>query len=183
MMRAHRVLPPLAIALALVVAGAASADPGAPRGATMSAGARGSTVRVTASSARPYVSQSPFANVHHGNDAPVYRHPSTHAEIHVQPGQSYAAFGTGFVVTGGRPQPRPRRVWIEGHYEWRQRRIWVPDCWEDVYVPPVYGVRIVNGRRVDIVLAPGHYERRLVPGHYDVVSERIWIPGYWRTCW
>jgi hypothetical protein len=113
----------------------------------------------------------------------VYRHQATTAVIHPQPGQGYAAFGSGFILIGGRPSRGPRHYWVPGHYEWVRRDVWVPGQWYEEYVPPVYRTQIVNGRRTLVLVEPERYERYYVPPHYETVSEQVWVPGYWARRW
>lgn len=54
-------------------------------------------------------------------------------------------------------QPRPGHVWIRGHYEWRNRWVWVPGHWE----------RARAGQH----WVPGKWERR--------GNRWVWQKGYW----
>ena len=136
---------------------------------------------------------SPYYNVLH-NDSTVSRRVVTEQHINVAPGQSYAAWGSGFIAggTGGYHHHFPYRtggyhyhgrfcVWIEGHYEPYVRTVWVPAHYEQRYVPPVYAYQWVNDQQVIVLVSNGYYEQVFVPSYYTNVTEMRWVPGYW-TC-
>ena len=121
-------------------------------------------------------------NVHGNVPVPVYHHQVSEAEVHLQPGQSYIGWGTGFMVTNPRPGCA-RSVWVSAHYEWVTRNVWVPEHWEEQHIPPVYQRRIVNGREVLVIVEEARIERTWVPGHYETVREQVWVPGRWERVW
>jgi hypothetical protein len=79
------------------------------------------------------------------------------------------------------PQYRHRhRVWVPGHYEIVQTRVWVPAYTHKVWRPAEY--RYVRGRRghqVRYLVRPAHWETVRVAGHWDYRSQKVWRPGHW----
>jgi hypothetical protein len=75
------------------------------------------------------------------------------------------------------PEPRyyapPRdRVWIDGHYEARVERQWVPGHWAvERYERDLDDEFGDDGG--------GRSARAWVPGHYRTVERQVWIPGHW----
>jgi hypothetical protein len=55
--------------------------------------------------------------------------------------------------------PAPGHVWIEGHWAWHDRWVWVPGRWVSRPHPQASWV-------------PGHWTNR--PNGYE------WVPGHWR---
>jgi hypothetical protein len=78
----------------------------------------------------------------------------------------------------------PRPVWIPGHYENVERRVYVPGCARQVYVPAVYGDRTwrdycgrLHVERVQT--CPATWRTVQDPGHWQCVTERVWVEGSW----
>ena len=120
---------------------------------------------------------SPFANTQHKPYQNRYEHEVIRTEIHPEPGKTVVSWGTGFIVSGrGRPC-HPGCRWVPGHYEWRERRIWVPGRWREECIPAVYEVRIIRGRRVRILVENERCERYYEAAHYEMIQEQVWVPG------
>lgn len=79
------------------------------------------------------------------------------------------------------PCPAPPSVcyYVNGGYQWTTQRVWVPDQWQQRYVPPVYEPRWVYGQQVWVMVQPERYENVLVRGHYDNRRVQVWVPGRW----
>lgn len=91
------------------------------------------------------------------------------------------------------PAPRPKvryrrhrhhrhhRVWVPGHYEVVQTKVWVPAYTRKVWRPAQYGHRRDRcGFRVRYLVRPGYWETIYVPGHWDYRSQKVWRPGHYR---
>jgi hypothetical protein len=85
-----------------------------------------------------------------------------------------------------RPAPcPPPAVWIPGHYALVERRVYVPGCQRQEYVPPVYENRTWRDYRgrlhvERIEVAPATWRTVQEPGTWQTVTERVWIEGAWR---
>lgn len=125
---------------------------------------------------------SPYYNVLH-NDTTIQRRVVTEQRITTRPGQSYAAWGSGFILggTGGCHFHGPSCYWVSGHYEYYERTVWIPSHWEERYVPAVYHYQYVDGRQALVLVAAERFERHFVPSHYTRVPDSYWVPGHW-TC-
>lgn len=111
---------------------------------------------------------------------PVYHHEVSRIEVKTAPGQPYVAWPGGVVLPGTSGHcPTVGVRWIPGHWEYRERRVWVPDRWETKRHPPVYEQRLINHRIVPVMVRAAWYEKVLIPGHYEVVTDRVWVPGYY----
>ncbi len=78
----------------------------------------------------------------------------------------------------------PQPIWIPGHYQNVERRVYVPGCVRQEYVPPVFEERYWRdycGRlHVErIQTCPATWRTVQDPGRFECVSERIWIEGSW----
>ena len=72
------------------------------------------------------------------------------------------------------------RVWIPGGYALEARSEWVPGRVEQVWVEPVYELRLDScGREVRVLVAAGHYEKVHRPGYTTTRYVRVWRPGHW----
>ncbi|MCP4638902.1 MAG: hypothetical protein GY851_00640 [bacterium] len=127
--------------------------------------------------------QSSFGYVHHGNDAPVYRHPQSRITVVPQDGVSYWVAPNAVYWVSRDPTPQPARVWVPGHYTWRERTVWVQGQWHEEYIPPMYERSLLNGRQVLVQVAEERVERYFVPAHYETVREQVWVPGHWEYVW
>jgi len=73
-----------------------------------------------------------------------------------------------------------RQVWVPGHYETVQRRVWVPGARRQVWVPPVYETRYDwLGHPYQVLVAPGHHVTVQDPGHWVYRDERVWREPRW----
>ena len=73
-----------------------------------------------------------------------------------------------------------RQVWVPGHYELVQRRVWVPGAYRQVWVPPVYETRYdYFGRPFQVLIMPGHHVTVQDPGHWEYRDERVWRDPHW----
>jgi len=86
----------------------------------------------------------------------------------------------------GRRAPRypshssTRAVWVPGHFERVERRVWVPGGTRREWIPPVTR-RVCNswGVSIEVVVRPGRWVLVPEPGRYEVRCEEVWIPGAW----
>lgn len=83
------------------------------------------------------------------------------------------------------PAPRPEPVWIPGHYENVERRVYVPGEIRREYVPPRYEERRYRDYRGQchverILVCDGYWRTVQDPGHWRCVTERVWVEGSWR---
>lgn len=79
----------------------------------------------------------------------------------------------------------PAPVWIPGHYQNIERRIYVPGCTRQEYVPPVFEERYwrdycgqLHVERVQT--CPAGWRTVQDPGTWKCVTERVWVEGSWR---
>ena len=99
-------------------------------------------------------------------------------------GGFFARFGR-FMFGFGRPPvcapvlpfPPVVRCVDTGHYEWRERRVFVPGTCEDVWVDPVYECRTFGCRTVRFCVRPGYFRKVFHDGTYRVERHRVWVPG------
>lgn len=115
-----------------------------------------------------------------------------------RPGMGQSAFNNVFGDTSGQTHTRsrstvrpyvrpnvpqqpcpPRAYWVNGHYQWTQQQVWIPDAWAERWVPPIFDYKLVRGQVVKYVVQAGFYERYVIPGHYELRQVQIWVPGYW----
>lgn len=87
-------------------------------------------------------------------------------------------------VDVGKRAPAPpyrhglRRVWVPGHYEVVQTRVWVPAYTQKVWRPAEYGYRTDRcGHVVRVVVRPAHWETVCVAGHWQYRPQKVWRPG------
>ncbi|MCC6406862.1 MAG: hypothetical protein IT453_06835 [Planctomycetes bacterium] len=82
-----------------------------------------------------------------------------------------------------RSECRPSyRVWVPGHYETREERVWVAGECRRVWVEPVYGWRTdYRGCRSRVQLRAGYWETIEEPGHYETRRVQVWVEGYWTS--
>ncbi|HET6203304.1 MAG TPA: hypothetical protein VFI25_10935 [Planctomycetota bacterium] len=64
-----------------------------------------------------------------------------------------------------------------GHYEFRDRRVFVPGCSENVWVEPVFQSRVFGCRTFRFCVRPGYYRRVWHDGYYRVERFRVLVPG------
>ena len=64
-----------------------------------------------------------------------------------------------------------------GHYEWRERRVFVPGFFETVWVEPVYDYRLVGCVRARVCVRSGHCQPVFRDGFYRTERYRVWVPG------
>lgn len=74
------------------------------------------------------------------------------------------------------------RVWVPGHYEMREERVWVPGACRRVWVEPVYSWRSdYRGCRRRVLVREGYWESVQEPGHYETRRFRVWVEGCWTS--
>lgn len=84
---------------------------------------------------------------------------------------------------GRSPARAPARVWVEGRWESRFERVWVEGCERRVWSPARFETRWDScGRRVQVMVSPGHWRIVRDPGRYEQREVRVWVPGRWRDC-
>ena len=75
---------------------------------------------------------------------------------------------------------RPALQWVEGRYEMRVRRVWVPGYYRTEKVPARYAVRKgYLGLLWRVRIERECTKKVWVSGHYRHQRERVWVPGYW----
>ena len=85
--------------------------------------------------------------------------------------------GSGYVTRRCEP---PRRVYVKGHYQTVERKVWVPERKERVWCDAVYETRYDScGRAVRVLVRPARYEWVTTPGYYELKTVRVWVPGRW----
>ena len=103
------------------------------------------------------------------------------APVYVAPAPAYVAPAP---PPGAYYYAPPARVWVEGHYTYRERQTWVPGYWERVWIEPRYEVRRVlrDNRWVEeqVLVQDGHYAQVWRDGFYRTEMEPVWVPGHWR---
>ena len=92
------------------------------------------------------------------------------------------AFGAPFCDQPVYRPPQP--VWIPGHYQLVDRRVFVAGCVHQEYVPPVFEERLwrdacgrVHVERIQT--CPATWRTVQGPGKWECITERIWIEGGW----
>jgi hypothetical protein len=146
----------------------------------------GVSVRASSSGNVSISATTPNVGIHH-NLNNVTSYDVSQTVINRNPRGGVTVISPGFVITTPGVAHGVCHVhnrycrWIEGHYEYYTRQIWVPAHYEDRYVPPVYQTQIVNGVAIQVLVSPARYERIWVPAHYETITEPYWVPGYW-TC-
>jgi hypothetical protein len=77
-----------------------------------------------------------------------------------------------------RRRHRHNRVWVPGHYETVQSKVWVPAYTHKVRRPAQYGYRRDRcGYRVRYIVRPAHWKTVRVAAHWDYRSQTVWRPG------
>jgi hypothetical protein len=93
--------------------------------------------------------------------------------VHIGDGHGYA-----------HPAPRPvamQHVWVPGHFETVQDRVWVEGRSERVWVEPVYQWHYdACGRATRVCVQQGYFDTVCTPGHYETCARQVWIEGCWR---
>lgn len=75
--------------------------------------------------------------------------------------------------------PLPPR-WVPGHYQSVTRKVWVPGATRREWRPPVHEIRFDPcGRKVRVLVRPGHWVHVAQPGHHELRVEQVWVPGRW----
>jgi len=136
---------------------------------------------------------SPYYNVHHNNSVSS-RQVVAEQHLRAPDGRRYAAWGSGFIISGARGYsysyyepyhgPHAHRhgttcYWVDGHYELVQRKVWAPARIERQYVPPTYQTVVVDGQPRAVLVSQGYYREHFIPSRYETVADYAWVPGYW----
>jgi len=75
----------------------------------------------------------------------------------------------------------PRRVWVPGHYESRQRRVVIRGGTDRRYAPARFETRFdSHGRRFSVQISAGHWEQIRHPNRIEIRHERVWVPAHWK---
>lgn len=84
---------------------------------------------------------------------------------------------------GERSECRPAyRVWVPGHYESREERVWVPGECRRVWVEPIFEWRRdYRGCRQRVLVRAGYWRSIEEPGHYETRRFQVWVEGYWTS--
>jgi len=78
-----------------------------------------------------------------------------------------------------------RSVWVPGHHETRERRVFVPGRREKVWIDPVYVDGFDScGQPIRRLVRDGYWDVVQHPGHYETRRQAVWVPGRRerRTC-
>ena len=76
--------------------------------------------------------------------------------------------------------PTPTRVYVKGHYETVQHKVWIPAAKQSVWYEPIYETRYDScGRAYSVLVQAGHSAWVTTPGHYEYQPQRVWITGRW----
>ena len=79
-------------------------------------------------------------------------------------------------------RPAPRRVWVPGHFQEVERKVWVEGVERRVWVEPVYATRYDDcGRPVSVLVRQGFWDTVCDPGHFETRVVRVWVDGFWKT--
>jgi hypothetical protein len=75
-----------------------------------------------------------------------------------------------------------RRIWVSGHTQRVQRRVWVEGEAVRRWSPPIYETRLdACGRPVRVLVREGCWTVVREPGHFQTRWVEIWIDGHWKT--
>jgi hypothetical protein len=75
-----------------------------------------------------------------------------------------------------------RRLWVPGHLQRVQRRVWVEGEAVRRWTPPVFETRLDGcGRPVRVLVQGGCWTVAHQPGHFETRWVEIWIDGHWKT--
>lgn len=83
------------------------------------------------------------------------------------------------------PYCPPAPLWIPGHYQNVERRVFVPGRTRQEFVPAVYEDRYYrdycgNLRLQRVLVTPACWRTVEDPGTWQCVTERVWVEGAWR---
>ena len=74
-------------------------------------------------------------------------------------------------------------VWVPGHFELVERRVWIPATRKKVWIRPSYKIRYDACGRGFKTHVGGRWTIQTTPGHFETRSERVWVPGrYEKRC-
>ena len=74
------------------------------------------------------------------------------------------------------------RIWVPGHYESVCERVWVQGLNEQVWVDPVFELRLGScGDAFRVLVSAGHWEAIHHPGHFEDRRRSVWTPGHWEA--
>ena len=80
-----------------------------------------------------------------------------------------------------RPMP-VSRMWIPGHRQRVQRRVWVEGQYERQWVPPGFETRLdQHGRPLRVLVREGRWTVAREPGHFKARWVEVWVDGHWKT--
>jgi hypothetical protein len=73
-------------------------------------------------------------------------------------------------------------VWVPGHYETADQRVWVEGGERREWIPARYETRHDEcGRPYSVLVRQGYWRTERAPGHFEVRPVTVWVDGYWRT--
>lgn len=69
---------------------------------------------------------------------------------------------------------RERKIWVEGQFE----NVWVPPRYQEIYVPGHYDIagNWIEGHHERRLLAEGYYRKEWKPGFCRVERTKVWVP-------
>ncbi len=86
----------------------------------------------------------------------------------------------GRLVVGCESKRRCHPVFVPGHYETVERRVWIPETKEKIWVEPIYETRYDScGRPYRVLVCDGTWRVVVHPGHYETRCERVYVDGGW----
>lgn len=64
-----------------------------------------------------------------------------------------------------------------GHYELRERQVYVPGYFETVWVDPVFADQRYRFRTIRVCVSAGYYKKVWHAPYYRTECYRVWVPG------
>jgi hypothetical protein len=90
---------------------------------------------------------------------------------------SFGKFGFGFSARVHYAPVAPVYFAPVGHYEYRERQVYVPGCFETVWIDPVFENRRYHYRTIRLCVRAGYYQRVWRDPYYRTEKYRVWVPG------
>lgn len=76
----------------------------------------------------------------------------------------------------GNEQDKAEARSARGHWEYRDRKVWVPGRRERVWAPPTYETRYdACGEPYRVLVVEGHWEETESPGYWETTKEKVWV--------
>ena len=76
----------------------------------------------------------------------------------------------------------PQKQYVPGHYETVERKVWVPESKQKVWIPACYETRYDPcGLPYQVMVSPGRWDVVCTPGYFETRCEQVWVPGCFKT--